>query len=115
RNNFIELTKDTDGMAKWATEENEKSKEAHFIRTVLNEYELIAVGMQKGALDFDIYKRWHRSGVMRYWFHAEAFVKALRERTKNEALYQEFEVLYGWMKGNDGKRPPRSRFIGQWF
>lgn len=106
RRSFIELAKQSDGLAKWAAEEHEKSDEVQSIKIVLNDFELIAIGIQRGIIDAEFYKRWHRSGVLNYWKHASPFVAALRARTGNEMLFYEFEQMAGWF--NDNKPPRRS-------
>jgi Domain of unknown function (DUF4760) len=74
---------------------------------------LISIGIQGGIIDFELYKRWNRSGVIQYWKHAAPFVHQLRQRTSNMALYHEFEELARWMQGET--MPKRGRWIGKWF
>ncbi len=113
RSKFIEMTKRDGGLASYADLSNESTEETQYIRTVLNEFELYAIGIQRGIIDFELYKRWNRSGVIRYWTHAAPFIYQLRARTKNDALYYEFEELVRWMKGE--AMPKRGRFLGNWF
>jgi Domain of unknown function (DUF4760) len=93
RKRFIELAKGSGGLAPWADEAQEKSDQTQTIRLVLNEFELISIGIQRGIIDYELYKRWYRSGVIQHWKHAAPFVTALRARTGNDALYHEFEEL----------------------
>jgi Domain of unknown function (DUF4760) len=113
RSKFIELAKSEGGLANWAGQSNENSAEAQSIRTVLNEFELFAIGIQRGIIDFELYKRWNRSSVIRYWQHAAPYVHILRTRLNNPAIYHEYEELVRWMKGE--AMPKRNRFIGIWF
>lgn len=113
RSKFIELTKREGGLALYADLTNESAEETQYIRTVLNEFELFAIGIQRGIIDFELYKRWNRSNVVRYWTHAAPFIYQLRARTKNDALYHEFEELVRWMKGE--AMPKRGRFLANWF
>lgn len=112
RKRFIELVKSTDGLVAWVGADKEASEEVQMIRLVLNEYELIAIAIQRGILDFELYKRWFRSGVIRHWLHAKPFVDALRSRTTNPALFREFEAMAGWMERGEG--PPRA-WLGRLF
>lgn len=103
---FIQLAKAPGGLATWADVSNENTDEAQAIRLVLNEFELISIGIQRGIIDYELYRRWYRSGVIRHWSHAAPFVTALRARTGNDALYREFEEMCRWMNEN---RMPRRR------
>ncbi|HEY8581043.1 MAG TPA: DUF4760 domain-containing protein [Beijerinckiaceae bacterium] len=105
RRKFIELAKANGGLARWAEEEHERSEEVQSIKLILNDFELIAIGIQRGIIDMEFYKRWYKSGVVRHWSHAHPFVAALRSRTRNNMLFHEFEQLAGWF--DDNKAPPR--------
>ena len=113
RRKFIELTKAPGGLAPWAAEDKEKTPEAQSVRIVLNEFELIAIGIQRGIVDAELYRRWYESGVIRHWNHAEPFVKALRARTGNQAVFHEFEELAKWFRGE--KNPRRRWWVGRFF
>jgi hypothetical protein len=82
------------------------------IKLILNDFELIAIGVQRGIIDFEFYKRWHRSGVLRHWAYAKPFVEGLRRRTSNSALFHEFEQLAAWM---DEKHQRRLSFWDRFF
>lgn len=115
RNRFIELAGDdaAGGLAKYASKEHEGKPDTQKIILVLNQYELISIGIQRGALDYVIYKRWNKSSVLRYWNHAAPFVHALRSRMNNDALYHEFEQMAWWLK--ERKMPRRNRWFGLIF
>ena len=66
-----------------------------------------------GWIDFELYKRWNRSGVIRYWCYAEPFIVRLRQRTHNKALYHEFEQMYKWMDSDKKHVPKRRRWWGK--
>lgn len=101
---FIELAKAPGGLAPYAEEDREKEPDTQKIKVVLNTYELVAIGVQRGVMDFELYKRWHCGGVLRYWGYAKPFAERLRERTGNQALYHEFEVLARWMGNGKPRR-----------
>lgn len=104
RRKLIELAKTATGLAAWAAEEKEGTHEAQCIRLVLNQFEIVSIGIELGILDFETYKRWFQTAVISFWGHSEGFVKALRARTNRPAIYHEFESLAGWMK--NGRVPP---------
>lgn len=113
RDMAVRLSKEAGGLAAYARPEKLATSECAAIRIVLNEYELLSIGIQRGVIDFETYCRWGKSGVITTWRHATPFVFSLRAHTKNDALYQEFEAMVGWMTGQ--RQPRRSRFIGRWF
>ena len=99
RQRFNEAALDPDGLAKWALDENVRTDEARAIRIVLNEQELIAIAIQRGILDDAIFRRYFRSGTMKTWDYAAAYILARRQRTGNQALFHEFEELARWYRG----------------
>lgn len=112
RKAFITLAK-AGGLSPYAAIDREGTPETEVIRIVLNEFELIAIGIQRGILDFTIYKRWAGREVLRYWDHAAPFITELRRRVGNPMIYREFEVLKNWIASETA--PTRSfwwsRFI----
>lgn len=112
RKTFITLAK-TSGLFPYAAIEKEGTPETEVIRIVLNEFELVAIGIQRGILDYTIYRRWMKSEAERYWNHALPFITELRRRLNNRDIYREFEVLQGWLKSNSA--PTRSFWWGRLF
>jgi hypothetical protein len=110
---FIQLAKEPGGLAPWADVDKEKSEETQTIKTVLNEFELIAIGIQRGIIDYQLYVRWFRTGAILYWRHGAPFVHALRARVQNDAVFHEFEEMVRWFREN--KMPRRGMWIGRWF
>jgi hypothetical protein len=109
---FHELVR-TD-IASWAAANKEQSPEFQAITTRLNEFELISIGIQRGIIDFELYRRWYKAGTVRAWRDAEPFVKALRARLNNDAIYHEFHQMVLWFEKNE--RPPnRSWWWGNFF
>ncbi|MBB5744658.1 DUF4760 domain-containing protein [Brevundimonas variabilis] len=96
---FIELSRGNQNLAKWADEENIGKEETLAIIAVLNDYELIAVGIQQGIYEYDLVKCFSKSTIIRFWSAAHPFVIALRNRTKVPTIWQEFEKLNGWVSG----------------
>lgn len=112
RKKFIELAKQG-GLAAFAAADKEDSDETQAIRLVLNEFELISIGIQRGIIDFKIYRLWNTAGTIKFWSHAAPFVLELRNRLNNQNIYREFETLVGWL--NAKHTPRRGYFWGQWF
>ena len=113
RRKFIALAKAPGGLAPYADADKEPTHEAQSIRLILNEFELIAIGIQRGIVDYELYKRWNRSGAIMVWNYAAPFVMTLRARTSNDAIYHEFQEMVRWLKGEI--MPKRGRFFGLWF
>ncbi|MEO1641561.1 MAG: DUF4760 domain-containing protein [Pseudomonadota bacterium] len=62
----------------------------------LNTYELIAIGIEDGILDEELYKKYMRGTVVRHWYGAKPFVEHLRRSTndsKAPKAFVEFEGL----------------------
>lgn len=111
RAKFNEISRSKEGTGKWASKP--LSSEFKAIKTVINEYELVAIGIQRGILDDVTYRRWFRSGVIRTWNHAAPFVLARRVQTNNQALWHEFDEMARWYRG--GSPMPRRRFFWRKF
>jgi Domain of unknown function (DUF4760) len=109
----IELALAPEGLAKWADVAKEKTVETQTIRLILNQYELVAIGIQLGILDYKFWRRWGRSTTIRSWKHASPFVLKLRERLSNPAIYHEFEELALALEGD--KMPKRNWWVGRFF
>lgn len=80
---------------------------------VLNDYELIAIGIERGIIDDKTYRRWFRSGVVKDWRSAAPFIMAIRERTGNDHLFHEFEDMA--RRYLDGKGMPRRQIFWSKF
>jgi len=103
---FIETAKQAGGLAIFAEEDQEHSTESEAIRLVLNDFELTAVGIQMGVMDYEFYKRYNRGTVIRYWNHAAPYIYALRARVGSNLVFHEYEELVRWFT----KRTPRRTF-----
>ncbi len=107
RKRFVELAKAPGGLAKWAEADQEQTEEALAIGRILNSYELISIGIQRGIIDYELFKRWHRASVLKYWERGAPFVMRIRERLSNDMFFHEFEQMTGWFKEN--RKPPTRR------
>ena len=107
RKRFVELAKENGGLAKWAESDQEQTTEALAIGRILNSYELISIGIQRGIIDFELFKRWHKTSAIKYWERGAPFVMRIRERLNNDMFFHEFEEMVGWFKGE--KKPPKRK------
>jgi hypothetical protein len=112
RRKFVDIAK-AGGLDSWAAENKEQTPEAQTIAEVLNQYELIAVGIQFGILDYSLYRRFSRSVTIRFWNHGHPYIVSLRNRLNNDMIYHEFEEMVKWFTGK--KRPKRHWLWGKFF
>lgn len=115
---FIDLTGRPGGLATFACRAPLASANAHAteieaIRTVLNDYEMLAVGVQFGTFDLPIIARYYKSTIVRDWGHAAPFIYKLRADLGSSALYHEFEELAHWLQGP--RMPSRKSWTRLWF
>ena len=114
REAFIVLTEETGGLAKYGTSKPmEATEQLKAIRTVLNDYEQLAIGIQFGVLDLKLIKRYMKSGIIRDWAHAAPFIYKVRGELGTPALYHEFEDLARRLQ--DMKMPSRRTWMKLWF
>lgn len=104
---FVELAKKPGGLAVWAEENKEQTEQALAIGRILNSYELISIGIQRGIIDFELFKRWHKTSAIKYWERGAPFVMRIRERLGNDMFFHEFEEMVDWFKGD--KKPPKRK------
>lgn len=104
---FIQEARKPEGLTPWAEVGKEHTLECQAIRLVLNEFELISVGIQTGIIDYQFYKMYHRGTVIKYWYAAAPFVYSIRAQLGSKAIYHEFEELYRCFEAD---RPARRRF-----
>lgn len=109
RRRFQELARQPAGLGVWGAEDQSQTDEAIAVRTVLNDYELIAIGIERGTMDDVTYRRWFKSAVVNDWRKAAPYVMAVRNRANNDAIYHEFEEMA--RRYRDGKGMPRRRIF----
>lgn len=92
RNAFLKLKKQGD-LVKWADPKFRASDQAGCIATVINKYEMIAIGIENDSMCEDIYYSWFASTLVSDWEELCTFIGELRRRSKNYNLYIKFEKL----------------------
>ena len=110
RKMFIELSREEGGLTKWAEKSAEGTVEQQSVRLVVNWFENIAIGIQRGVIDYKFFRLWFRSATITHWDLASPFVNHLRNRVHNKMLFHEFEEMAKWM--NDEKKPTRYWWVG---
>ena len=71
----------------------ETSKKIKSIATIINKYEMLAIGIEEESLCEDIYKKWLKSTLISDWRELSTFVGELRRKNNNYHLYERFENL----------------------
>jgi len=89
---FVTL-RDKGHVSKWADPDNTHSDESAILRSVLNKYELVAVGIKQGTIDEKLYKKWCRTTLVKDWIACKAFVMQLRHNADIPTYYCEIEEL----------------------
>lgn len=74
----------------------------------LNHYELVAIGIEQGILDEDLYRDFMRGTVVRHWLRAQGFVQHLRADTPDSRAPKAFEkfenLALKWETSAEAKR-----------
>lgn len=94
-------------LTQYAEAHMEGTPEAQAVLNVLNGFELISIGIQRGIIEPEFYQLWYRSQVLHTWANAQPFIVALRQRLDRPSLFHEFEEMARWMNQN---RIPHRRF-----
>lgn len=92
-------------LVDYAAADKVGTPEAQAILNVLNGFELISIGIQRGIIEPEFYQLWYRSQVAYTWKNAQGYIVALRARLDRPSLFHEFEEMARWM--NDNQIPHR--------
>jgi len=98
---FIEAWK-SPGLVAFAKEVKsmipEEIKQLNHIRTVLNHYELLALGFEHNILDKDLYEKWMKAALVRTWDESREYIRETRKLSSyNKNNFRHFEELaVGW-------------------
>ena len=99
RDDFIFLRDSEVPMATWAEKisnpalEKDRFVKRQSIIRALNDYELIALGINEGILDEDTYKLWFRQTLLADWAKSKDFVDRLIEVENKSNLYSQLRLL----------------------
>lgn len=76
------------------------SPEGEALKKVLNEQELIAVGIREKAFNEEIYKQMQYTGIVNLWNATEKMVYFIRKQRQSKTIYRDFERLAKKWKAN---------------
>ncbi len=102
---FVELKQTQDALVRWALDQNSTSEEFGVIKSQLNKYEMIAIGIRGGTICKRIYKRWWRTQLVADWMKTKSLVHELRGHNGNPKIFCEFEALAkSWAKNDEREK-----------
>jgi hypothetical protein len=90
RKTFIELREAKDGLKKHA---GGTTKETLAIRKILNQYELIALGIESGILDKQMYRNYYRTTILKDWMACAEFIAHERDEASSPTYWIYLERL----------------------
>jgi hypothetical protein len=106
RNVFLKLRNDQNGLIGWAQKDKESTDEVKSIKAILNDYELIALGIDSWILDEEFYFNLVRGALLEDWDAAKPFVQEIRRRYNYDEYFKGFEGLADrWKAIEPGKFP----------
>lgn len=103
RQKFIAM-RDGGGLVQWADLSKAASNETSTIRSTLNRYELVAIGIKEKTLDKRVYKEYARTTVVRDWIALKPFVMERRRTISTPTIYCEVEWLAKKWANSDEKK-----------
>ncbi|MFN3859229.1 MAG: DUF4760 domain-containing protein [Caulobacter sp.] len=64
---------------------------------ILNDFEIVAIGIKRGIIDCGLYRAWGQKSSIDFYSKAEPFITALRARVGNQRLWINFaEMILQW-------------------
>jgi hypothetical protein len=108
RRQFIKLRDSEDGLKRFAANlDLRKSEEALVIMTHFNVYELIALGINAGMLDEEIYKKYWRGTLLKDYAAAIEYIEIRRK--DNPMLWVLFQGLAEKWKADGNSKTKRTK------
>ena len=87
-------------------------KDAVDVYSYLNHFELVAIAIEEGIVSESLYVKWYRSSYIETWKLAEDFVRELRKRRENPAIYRNFQTLAeSWETAAQREGGPQARSV----
>jgi hypothetical protein len=92
----------------FAAPAKQDSDETKLIRYVLNHYEYVAIGIDAGIYDEEMFRRASYNTMISFYDRASPFIEAVRKASERPTLYQDFARLVERWKKNPltVSRPP---------
>lgn len=94
RRDFIRLRDHEDGLEKWADISKDGSTSQRTINNALNDYEIVAIGIDQEILDEDFYRRWYETQFLKDFDRTVGYINSLNDRGgKSGKYYIEMQAL----------------------
>ncbi len=110
---FNKLSEPSGKLARYTQASDLDSEETDMVRMVLNDYEILSIGVQAGIFDLGIIRLYMKGTVLRDWSRSAPFIMKLRTEVANDFVYYEFESLSDWLR--DDRKPKRRIWTKLWF
>ncbi|MEM9425667.1 MAG: DUF4760 domain-containing protein [Pseudomonadota bacterium] len=93
RTEFNRLKTGPTPLETWVNDEHKNTTQSDCIRTVLNDYELIAVGIREDILDEELYKVWFKTSFLRDYNLSKSYIAAMRKKYSSDQIFAELQNL----------------------
>lgn len=113
RKKFNELSDPTGKLSTYTKPDDLSEEESNSVRLILNDYEVMAIGVENGIFDLAIIKHYGRGTILRDWARTAPFIHKLRNELDNPYVYYEFEHLAHWLQ--EERKPKRRIWTKLWF
>lgn len=101
RQDYLALKK-AGHLVQYAAPDQQASDQTLILRSILNRYELTAVGINEKTLNQRVYRRYIRTSLVEDWIACKPYVVQRRQTTNNPKLYCEIEKLAKrWCKNGE--------------
>lgn len=84
----------TKGLLYYA--ENANEEKTKYIKRILNDYELIAVGIKNNILDEDLYKSWERGVFLHNYNKAKPYIDTRRKKLGTQVYKECVDLANKW-------------------
>jgi Domain of unknown function (DUF4760) len=100
--NCMRTAETNGGVAQYATKDRQADEIPAAVNLVLNDLELVSIGIQRGIIDCSLFRAWCESSTVTRWKKWEPYVVQLREELGAPKLFIELEKMaLAW----DNSRP----------
>ena len=100
RNAFTEIKKSNVRSSTYGKEDQRTCDEAGHIRTILNINELVAVSIQEGVIDENVFRRWFNSAFIDDYKSMTGYIEETR-KWRNPHVFKELEgIAKRWEQTN---------------
>lgn len=100
RKEFVRIRDDRAALLEAAKEENQSGDDASAIRSILNDYEITALGIKRGILDEAIFKLWCKNTFLTDCEKTRPFIEEIKLRHR-QAFVESQELARKWKPNNN--------------